>query len=719
MTTLDQDVLAIAPHYDILHELGSGGMGRVLLAYDQRLDRHVAIKRLHRPADAEGLSERFLHEARAVARLNHPNIVAIYDVGEANGHSYMVMEYVQGRTLEAMIQDAPRIPASLCAAVGVQICSALDYTHQHGIIHRDIKPANLILSRQGLAKLTDFGIVKQTGSGLVTIEQAGAAIGTLKYASPEQLLDASQVGPGSDLYSLAVTLFEMLTGEHPYEANSPSEFIRQVFHASPPALREVYFDIPQAFEDILLKAMARDPAARFSRAAEMGEALAALIDNDHLQRILSGPLFNMRNFKSEQAQTFSPVDVGSTHADLRLVPDSRRLLASLRQDLSWLQAFSQLLPQRESRHLPKAAFLERVLTSAFSGLIQLNHSVWALVQNGYFLEFVSDALTPHIDKSGEEIFEILPSQLEQVKLYPTGAKQHYLPLLLANLIQSSGQSTVERSDLREISALPELLSQLPDLTGALICKNAEMLYCLGYSQGQAIFALELHAEKVCLTEITLDQILGRSHTLWDFYVAELRLADLNQTVLLSRAQGQRQGETFSYHFALNKPDTSILNQLVSAQSIVIDSRLHRFVCFWLKELLPRIQNSGQQQRLAPLLCTDAVTNWTCHQQIKTARAQISLDLCAADLEHNIRLCLRQGEGDAQAVEAFLSDINALRELPRFSALNVAVLLAPGTFTHEALAVYARQQALGHYQICLVEYAQHEQLFKLVAPSLYG
>ncbi|PKL75718.1 MAG: hypothetical protein CVV27_13930 [Candidatus Melainabacteria bacterium HGW-Melainabacteria-1] len=762
--------LKIAPHYEISRELGVGGMGRVVLAQDTRLERHVAIKVLHRSPDQlhSQANERFLHEARAVAKLSHPNIVSIYDVGSSDGAAYMVMEYLQGRSLEQMILEVPRIPVSLCAAVGVQICAALDYTHQRGIIHRDIKPANIIMSRDGVAKLTDFGVVKMTGSGLASLEESGATVGTLKYASPEQLLDASQVGPSSDIYSLAVTIFELLTGEHPYEAASVTDFIRKVFDAQTPALRDVFWDIPESLEQILLKAMARDPAERYQRAAELGEALAEMVDNNSLQRILTGPLFNMRSLLVSEAPPLAAANVtsaeiGSTHTDLRLVPEAKRLLGSLRHDLSWLLELSRSLTPRESFNLPKTRFLERVLSSGFSGLIQINDTVWALVQNGYFLEFLSGSLTPRIDKTGDEIFEILPEQLNSVRLYPLPAEKQYLPLLMANLLQERGNSTADDAALKDLSSWPQLLENLPDLSGCLICKNAETLYCLGYANGKQIMALELHPEAVRLADISLQHILGRSHTLWDFYHAEVCLSALNQDVLLRHATGyltyREPGPTlellsdpqvdeasllalsqnlrFDYRFAIQTADTQILADTIGAAEITRRSRLHRFMGFWLSELLPLLYRGHLQERFDPLLsAARQLSSWSCHLNFSAAGQRIGVDLCAYDAEGQIQLCLRQGEGDSAGVQAWLRDLALLQAQHDFSRLQAAILIAPGAYTLDALALYARsvtlrqrqgqsvpgipKQAAGEtYQLCLVEYAQHEKQFKLVAPSLYG
>src|ERR687889_2103529 len=206
--------------YDVGRGLGSGGMGEVFLARDRVLGRDVALKVLRRQyaGDSE-FAERFLREARSAASLSHPNIVQVYDRGETeDGTSYIAMEYVPGGTLKEQIERRGPFGASETAAVGAQITDAIGAAHERGVIHRDIKPQNVLVTASGDLKVTDFGIARAASA--VTSSASSTVFGTVAYISPEQAM-GEPVGPASDLYSLGVVLYEMLTGELPYTADTP------------------------------------------------------------------------------------------------------------------------------------------------------------------------------------------------------------------------------------------------------------------------------------------------------------------------------------------------------------------------------------------------------------------------------------------------------------------------------------------------------------------
>src|SRR6187549_964461 len=252
--------------YHITRKLGAGGMADVYLAEDQELGRHVAIKILNdRHAADESFVERFRREAKNAAGLSHPNIVSIYDRGEAEGTYYIAMEYLDGRSLKELILSRGGAPVSVAVDYARQILSALRFAHRNGIVHRDIKPHNVLVDPQGHVKVTDFGIAR---AGASQMTEEGSIIRTAQYLSPEQAR-GTQVDQRSDLYSLGIVLYEMLTGTVPFTGDSPVEIAMKHLSAVPPSLREKRPEMPQSLELVVLRALAKDPAARYQSADEM------------------------------------------------------------------------------------------------------------------------------------------------------------------------------------------------------------------------------------------------------------------------------------------------------------------------------------------------------------------------------------------------------------------------------------------------------------------
>jgi beta-lactam-binding protein with PASTA domain/predicted Ser/Thr protein kinase len=252
--------------YRIVRKLGSGGMANVYLAEDQELGRRVAIKILNdRHAGDEQFVARFRNEAKNAASLSHPNIVSIYDRGEAEGTYYIAMEYLDGRSLKELILSRGPAPVSVAIDYARQILSALRFAHRNGIVHRDIKPHNVLVDGEGHVKVTDFGIAR---AGASQMTEEGSIIGTAQYLSPEQAR-GTRVDQTSDLYSLGIVLYEMLTGNVPFTGDSPVEIAMKHLSATPQALTDTRPDIPQALDMVVLRALAKDPAGRYPSAEEM------------------------------------------------------------------------------------------------------------------------------------------------------------------------------------------------------------------------------------------------------------------------------------------------------------------------------------------------------------------------------------------------------------------------------------------------------------------
>ena len=276
MSTPPQLIGARLGAFDIQALLGSGGMANVFRGFDINLQRAVAIKVLSPAAAAQpGFGDRFRQEARLIANLRHPNIVQIYDFGQQDGHTYMVQELLAGPTLEAWMSDLAargmRPAPDEIRAIVAQLAGALDAAHAAGIIHRDVKPGNALWNDQGRLVLTDFGIAKQVLSD-ANQTQFGVIFGTPSYLSPEQA-QSLPLTPASDVYSLGVVLYELLAGDVPFRGITPMQVAIDHIRTPPPPL-PAHPDLSPAVEALVQRALAKDPAVRFSSAGELAQALA-------------------------------------------------------------------------------------------------------------------------------------------------------------------------------------------------------------------------------------------------------------------------------------------------------------------------------------------------------------------------------------------------------------------------------------------------------------
>jgi eukaryotic-like serine/threonine-protein kinase len=257
--------------YELLGVLGGGGMALVYRARDRVLNRFVAVKLLREQyASDPTFLQRFTREAQAAGALSHPNIVSVYDVGQDGSDHYIVMEYVPGETLRDLIERQAPLPVDQAVEITAGILAALEYAHRNGLIHRDIKPGNVLITPQGTIKVVDFGIAK--GATDLSLTGAGIALGTAAYLSPEQARGES-ARVQSDLYSVGVTLYEMLTGRTPFQSDTDVGMAYQHINEQPQPPRQLNPLIPPQLEAIILRALSKNPAGRFGSAAEMEQAL--------------------------------------------------------------------------------------------------------------------------------------------------------------------------------------------------------------------------------------------------------------------------------------------------------------------------------------------------------------------------------------------------------------------------------------------------------------
>jgi eukaryotic-like serine/threonine-protein kinase len=349
--------------YQVQSELGRGAMGVVYRARDPLIDRTVAIKtiRVDLPADELALFEaRFFTEVRAAGSLNHANIVTIHDAGKEGGLVYVAMELLDGPSLAELLASHTPVPPARIASIGAQIADALAYAHGRGIVHRDVKPANIIVVRDRLPKLTDFGVARLPNAATTL---GGTLIGSPKYMSPEQV-SAQQVDGRSDVFSLGVVLYELLTGEAPFTGDNLHAVMRRVVHHEPPAPAQLNPRVPTALDAIVRRAMAKNPDHRYPSAREFAK---------DLKRFARGELVTFKNAPLPPHPVRAAPTVGDETIELRSVSKTplgnanAEPAASVGDETVLAPAPVRYLPFRRAAMLAAVPLLGFVAALVFSG----------------------------------------------------------------------------------------------------------------------------------------------------------------------------------------------------------------------------------------------------------------------------------------------------------------------------------------------------------------
>ena len=311
--------------YELTHLIARGGMAQVYRAMDLQLDRPVALKVLFPELSVDRtFVERFRREAQAAANLSHPNIVPVFDWGEDDGSYFIVMEYIEGRPLSAVLRDPQPMPPRQIATIGAGVAAALAFAHRHGVVHRDVKPGNVLITPEGDVKVTDFGIARAVNTE-ESLTQTGAVMGTAAYFSPEQA-EGKGVDSRSDIYSLGVVLYEMSVGKPPFTGDSPVAVASKHVRDTPVLPRAANPAVPAALEAVIMKAMAKNPDDRYRSAEELRADLLRFADGRPVEAGDPGVTSMMAAVGATQAV---PVTTGRTMA----VPTEGRPPPASREDL--------------------------------------------------------------------------------------------------------------------------------------------------------------------------------------------------------------------------------------------------------------------------------------------------------------------------------------------------------------------------------------------------
>jgi len=308
----------ICNRYKILDHLGTGGMATVWLGYDTILDRQVAIKTFKIDANDEDAVKRFNREAKAVTSLSHPNIVSIYDVENEGEFYYLILEYVEGMTLKDYMIKNPRMPIETIVHIAKQIAAGLSHAHQNGIIHRDIKPQNILMNENLTCKITDFGIARAYGD--TTLTQTNPMLGTVYYLSPEQAR-GNVATAQSDIYSLGILIFEMITGQIPFKGESAVAIALKHLQEELPDIDKYRDNVPQSVKNIVLQATMKNPNERYISSKELFEDLSTVLNPERLHenkytgfKIPTEPVQN-NNYNQTQYIDRNPIDVPHGYSD--------------------------------------------------------------------------------------------------------------------------------------------------------------------------------------------------------------------------------------------------------------------------------------------------------------------------------------------------------------------------------------------------------------------
>lgn len=545
MTTLLSE---LEKNYIIEQEIGQGGMGIVYLATDRRLDRKVAIKVLSLSAfskyqdSVDEIIQRFQREAKSVAKLSHTNIVNIYDFGQTSDSYYMVMEFLEGKSLDKILETHKNLSPSLVISIGYQICNALEYAHQNGIIHRDIKPANIILSSKGIAKLTDFGIA-QLSDDQKKLTQAGSLLGSIMYIPPEQLEDSANVDHRADIYSLGATLYQLLTGHFPFDANNASEIIFKILKEIPKPPSTFNQEIPHALDHIIIKSLMKNRDQRYYTAEEMAQDLSILLNPTNNMRDTLMNMFSQNQtlkIDSQNNEIRAKSNTSFSKTIIKKTAINQNFIFNLMKNYTWIKLLfknwkTETITNLNFNHVLGKLTEPSIFGKCFSGVLVIDKNIYSFIYEGYFI----GAVNLDTGLIGDKVFENVPKNPTSLELKVPDDNNIFTLGIISGIIENSGESIHSNLDssLVNLTNLIDNIYEEKEFTGYVSCFSENNIYYSGFYKGAELFCIPIDKQNETDSEknITLKDVVINQSIVFSAYSIKPRLLELNVFNLLKNA----------------------------------------------------------------------------------------------------------------------------------------------------------------------------------------
>lgn len=749
----------LGKNYKIEKEIGKGGMGVVYLATDKRLERKVAIKVLSLSGSNEDVHissdeviQRFKREAIAVAKLNHPNIVNIYDIGEENGMYYMVMEFVDGNTLSNVINETLE-NHEMALNIIIQVCGALDSAHEEGIIHRDIKPANIILTSKGMPKLMDFGIAQlEDNQEDFKITQSGSLLGSLLYISPEQLSNSSEIDSRADIYSLGMSLYEMLTGKLPFMSDNMKQVVMKILTQDPPPPSTFNPNIPIELDTVILKSLEKDVHRRYQKASDFAKALSSVMSGNYQT---TNELSKNNNFYDTQISSPIPQNIDSqtligshlTQTTItkndpvnKILPDmvlNEAIIKGMENDFSWIENFTEnwSLYNIGLTGVSVDTVFEQIMNppaseTFFSGAIVINRDIYVFVYEGYF----TGAVDIRRNIFNQDAFEYIPKDVSSIELRRAENNEKYACAILPSIFNNERPfMSLDSSALDVVIPLIDNFSSaLSPFTGYVKCYSVSNIYYYGFSAGKQVFVAPSDPEddmipyeiyKDLKTLVSNYNVMFHNYNLKPFVSGptiknlfkksslnikykEYTKAELSQILDFGNdeipnyfSKELKQNLYIDIEMSHNKK-LRLLDKDIDLEKFVQESIYYRFMTWIINEYLFMINSSNN------IAGFKQIYNWlpyvnkiTFYENLKDESNNIHMiDMIAHGTpkgEHSKKMVFlaRYGKGSREEVDKFVNDITELKkQYLKSGDIACAFYISQDDFENEALKVFSEKTA---------------------------